>query len=169
MNHWGCFKCLIHILPGLRWRRRRASTGASKTLSAAARFHGLRCCQSLAQTRPLSFLIKEENEFSTRLEVTLTSASSGSWRNSCCHLSWTTHVHSYRATIIASAHCYSLQVKMKHIQLFKRFKQEFEDGFAGAEVIGPPEGLPQRYWPTIRWAWRLPRCTSSGGAASLSR
>jgi hypothetical protein len=41
----------------------------------------------------------------------------------------------------------------KHIQLFKRFRQEFEEGF-GTEcpVIGPPRRSPPRYSSTIRWA-----------------
>jgi len=43
----------------------------------------------------------------------------------------------------------------KHIQLFKRFREEFDAGFGHrCEVIGPSEAVAAKALPTAHWRWR---------------
>ena len=136
-----------------------------------ARFHRAFMPESLAQTEPLSFLIKEENEFSTRLEVTLTSASSGSWKNSVPpfvldHARTQLQGDDYRVRALLQF----AGEEAKHIQLFKRFKQEFEDGFGTeCQVIGPPRDCRSDTGPRSAGRGDYHVAHRVDGAASLSR
>ena len=99
--------------------------------------------ESLAQTEPLSFLIKEEKRILNQIRGNAYLCIFGLVEEFILpfvldHARSHLQGDDYRIRALLQF----AGEEAKHIQLFKRFKQEFEDGF-GTEcpVIGPPEAI----------------------------
>ena len=101
--------------------------------------------ESLAQTEPLSFLIKEEKRILNQIRGNAYLCIFGLVEEFILpfvldHARSHLQGDDYRIRALLQF----AGEEAKHIQLFKRFKQEFEDGF-GTEcpVIGPPEAIAE--------------------------
>ena len=99
--------------------------------------------ESLAQTEPLSFLIKEEKRILNQIRGNAYLCIFGLVEEFILpfvldHARPQLQGDDYRVRALLQF----AGEEAKHIQLFKRFKQEFEDGFGtDCEVIGPPEAI----------------------------
>ena len=99
--------------------------------------------ESLAQTEPLSFLIKEEKRILNQIRGNAYLCIFGLVEEFILpfvldHVRSQLQGDDYRIRALLQF----AGEEAKHIQLFKRFKQEFEDGFGTeCQVIGPPEAI----------------------------
>ena len=99
--------------------------------------------ESLAQTEPLSFLIKEEKRILNQIRGNAYLCIFGLVEEFILpfvldHARPQLQGDDYRVRALLQF----AGEEAKHIQLFKRFKQEFEDGFGtDCQVIGPPEAI----------------------------
>ena len=99
--------------------------------------------ESLAHTEPLSFLIEEEKRILNQIRGNTYLCIFGLVEEFILpfvldHVRSQLHGDDYRIR----AFLQFAGEEAKHIQLFKRFKEEFEDGFGTeCQVIGPPEAI----------------------------
>lgn len=99
--------------------------------------------EALAQTEPLSFLVKEEKRILNQIRGNAYLCIFGLVEEFILpfvldHARPQLTGDDYRVRALLQF----AGEEAKHIQLFKRFKQEFEDGFGTeCEVIGPPEAI----------------------------
>ena len=99
--------------------------------------------ESLAQTEPLSFLIREEKRILNQIRGSAYLCIFGLVEEFILpfvldHARSQLQGDDYRVRALLQF----AGEEAKHIQLFKRFKQEFEDGFGTeCQVIGPPEAI----------------------------
>jgi hypothetical protein len=99
--------------------------------------------ESLAQTEPLSFLTKEEKRILNQIRGNAYLCIFGLVEEFILpfvldHARPQLQGDDYRVRALLQF----AGEEAKHIQLFKRFKQEFEDGFGtDCQVIGPPEAI----------------------------
>ena len=99
--------------------------------------------ESLAQTEPLSFLIKEEKRILNQIRGNAYLCIFGLVEEFILpfvldHARSQLQGDDYRIRALLQF----AGEEAKHIQLFKRFKQEFEDGFGTeCQVIGPPQAI----------------------------
>lgn len=99
--------------------------------------------ESLAQTEPLSFLIEEEKRILNQIRGNAYLCIFGLVEEFILpfvldHARPQLQGDDYRVRALLQF----AGEEAKHIQLFKRFKQEFEDGFGTeCQVIGPPEAI----------------------------
>ena len=101
--------------------------------------------ESLAGTQPLSFLIKEEKRILNQIRGNAYLCIFGLVEEFILpfvldHARNQLHGDDYRVRALLQF----AGEEAKHIQLFKQFKQEFEDGFGTqCAVIGPPEAIAE--------------------------
>jgi hypothetical protein len=101
--------------------------------------------ESLAQTEPLNFLIKEEKRILNQIRGNAYLCIFGLVEEFILpfvldHARSQLQGDDYRVRALLQF----AGEEAKHIQLFKRFRQEFEDGFGTeCQVIGPPEAIAE--------------------------
>src|SRR4030095_16642313 len=138
MNHGYSYQATLTAAEGNHWRIEDI-IGGEKRLDFTKPFMP----ESLAHTEPLTFLTEEEKRILNQIRGNAYLCIFGLVEEFILpfvldyarpHLQG----DDYRARALLQF----AGEEAKHIQLFKRFKQEFEDGFGtNCQVIGPPEAI----------------------------